>query len=43
MYANTAESLEIPLTSEAHIGAASSMRGRRSTSEFESGCPGAVF
>lgn len=43
MYANTTESLEIPLTSEAYSGAASSMRGLRSTSEFESGRPGAVF
>lgn len=43
MYANTAESLGIPLTSEARSGATSNMRGLRSTSGFESGRPGAIF
>lgn len=42
MYANTAGSLEIPLTSEVNSGAASSSRDLRSTSGFESGRLGAI-
>lgn len=42
MYANTAEPLEIPLTSEVSSGAASSTRDLRPTSGFESGRLGAI-